>query len=601
MLKGEQIRHGGLPLGLIDPDKLRNLGNEFFQAGDYWNAVSHYTKSLARAAAGSELRGLAYANRSAVLLCLGYYDECISDAKFALQNNYPDNLAYKLHLRMATCYKAQGQQTEAEVHMQAVMRLFEDQQMESAAFERIKGQFAERHQPKLPRIRVEYLEPPPLCCGPHPQDSSISSALDIKLIGQKLSLVANRNINTGDVLLIEEPKLVVNHCHMNGGDPSWIHCSRCLKVCVNLQPCQTCSQALYCSETCVSEAWENYHKNECMVKKEIVEKLISGKINTSHPVGFIAAVNYSFAMISKYGLETCINYFVENADHSSTPQELRDLMQIEGCEMGDLAYGEPFQAGIRRVTKSKSLGLSSAQKPALFKFLVKSAKILFGGHINRHLMLTEMSLVGGELCADPSGLINIAFGIYPKTSRLISTCDSNTFCHYYQKTLVLRASRPISVGENVSITTRGMKYSVAPLEERKAVYCSLFGRSFRCHCRACIEDWPESKNLTTCHEFVTCNDKFKRFLCPKFEANIRQPMHLFRGKLHLSKLSPENLTLCQQIQQLYVDQRKDDQQYNNVSDFLYIYFHVHVKKYLKESGTNAKPKQLDHFIPCKVF
>lgn len=61
--------------------KEREKGNHLFVKGKFYEALEFYTRSLATAK--SELfLSLAYANRSAVLFKLGFYEECIIVSAF---------------------------------------------------------------------------------------------------------------------------------------------------------------------------------------------------------------------------------------------------------------------------------------------------------------------------------------------------------------------------------------------------------------------------------------------------------------------------------------------------------------------------------------
>ncbi|XP_059490865.1 SET and MYND domain-containing protein 4-like isoform X2 [Neocloeon triangulifer] len=265
----------------LDPEELRMMGNKFYRSNDHWHAISAYTKSLARAPAGSELRGLAYANRSAVLLTLGYYEECIRDAKIAMENNYPENLAQKLHMRMAVAYKALGKEAEAQESLEVALKLIEDRKMrpevEEAVIKSLRDELEEDHVPQVPHMLVKYAEPPQLSYGPNPEDPRLSAAVTASDGFLTHTFKANRNINVGDVILVEEPVIYETTCVVSEGEAAWIYCSECLKLCVNLKPCSTCSWACYCSEECASRAWEKFHKNECSAKQKVLETLIKKK------------------------------------------------------------------------------------------------------------------------------------------------------------------------------------------------------------------------------------------------------------------------------------------------------------------------------------
>ncbi|CAB3383198.1 Hypothetical predicted protein [Cloeon dipterum] len=279
------------PLNELCPERLRKIGNDFFEKNEYWKAISCFTKSLARSPAGSRLRGLAYANRSAVLLSLGHYKESLADAQTALANYYPQETAYKLHLRMGLCKKMMGMTTEAEEDFQLSIKMVEDLALgieeEKELKEEFLKQFTGKHKPVIPQVYGEYLRPPKLNYGKNPLEPKISSAL-LKLKDRHL-LVAKNSIKIGDVLVIEEPLAYATHCGGGFCVTNWIYCSECFKMCLNLAPCSSCSWAFYCSEECSKTAWEKCHKTECAAFDSVLKKLIEDHDNCLPP-SYIYAV-----------------------------------------------------------------------------------------------------------------------------------------------------------------------------------------------------------------------------------------------------------------------------------------------------------------------
>jgi len=83
----------------------REVGNSYFRVQNYIEALRFYTKSVAFAPARSELLAFAYANRSAALLGLAKYQECLLDINRAFQENYPPALKKKLVDRKKKCIK----------------------------------------------------------------------------------------------------------------------------------------------------------------------------------------------------------------------------------------------------------------------------------------------------------------------------------------------------------------------------------------------------------------------------------------------------------------------------------------------------------------
>ena len=66
--------------------------------------------------------GFAYANRAAVLVSLGHFEEAILDVELALKNKYPESQAEKLVKRKERCEKAIRKQQEEYLTIQPEVR-----------------------------------------------------------------------------------------------------------------------------------------------------------------------------------------------------------------------------------------------------------------------------------------------------------------------------------------------------------------------------------------------------------------------------------------------------------------------------------------------
>ncbi|XP_059472157.1 uncharacterized protein LOC132194717 [Neocloeon triangulifer] len=596
IFRQEMLLRPTLPVLKVNPEELREMGNKFFKSGDYWNAISFYTKSLAKAAAGSKERGLAYANRSAVLLSLGYYDECISDAKIALQNKYPDNLAHKLHMRMATCCKALGREVEAQENLQAAIETVKKQNMiPEVKEETVKGfqkQLADNHNSVMPNLRVEHLAAPCPSYGPNPENPLVSAAVTIRQKGQHSTFFANRKINTGDVLIVEKPILSLSSCLESGGDQTWIHCCHCLKLCLNLQPCPTCKWACYCSEECATAAWNKYHKHECVKKNKIAENIIKqGGIQRKGDN--ILCVHLSFAAIATFGLENCINAIQNDKFSDGASEELRDFLNLKVRNIGNRsAINVACTNGMGLV--ADSCGVSGEKKLALVKFLEKAMQILFSNFVP----IADVSLLrfNDEIVVDKD-YHNIGCGLYPVASLLKSHCDPNTVQVFHQKTMVILAGRPIEKGEEI-VMLRDINYALVPLQARRLYYSLTNCPSYVCRCRACSEDWPVLEEQEACHNFMARNPEFRGHLQKQYRRNITAHATNYKS---LSLFTPENFKLSVKIQELYRQQRRDDLQFNATFDFVVNYLNVKTKKFFTSGSCVEPSKKLGHSIPRRIM
>lgn len=111
------------------------------------------------------------------------FQESISDSILALKNNYPDDLAYKVHLRLATCYSMLGGKKLAAENFDKCCKLIKEKlpkdKVESA-LSKAKSDYSNGGKPKCKKIGMTYGKLPQVSHGEHPNMPSVSSALEVK-------------------------------------------------------------------------------------------------------------------------------------------------------------------------------------------------------------------------------------------------------------------------------------------------------------------------------------------------------------------------------------------------------------------------------------
>ena len=76
-------------------------------------ALHYYNLALMFAETDTQAVGFAFANRSAVLVELGYFEEALQDIESAVKNKYPEAQAEKLEKRKSRCQESvQKKQSE---------------------------------------------------------------------------------------------------------------------------------------------------------------------------------------------------------------------------------------------------------------------------------------------------------------------------------------------------------------------------------------------------------------------------------------------------------------------------------------------------------
>lgn len=97
-------------------------------------------------------------------------------------------------------------------------------------------------------------------------------------------VVAARDIEPGEIIAVEKPfaKTLIGNillqnssirlcCLLFYPGQFYTHCHHCLKLCYTLIPCTKCTQAMFCSETCLTEAYDQYHQFECSLLLTILK------------------------------------------------------------------------------------------------------------------------------------------------------------------------------------------------------------------------------------------------------------------------------------------------------------------------------------------
>ena len=228
-------------------DKIREQGNLKFGSGDNTAALKLYTESVICAPVGPAL-GLALGNRSAALYHLGQHEEASRDIELALENKFPRNIEYKLHLRQAQCHIRLGHYHLVETHLQRCRaglehaRLAENRKL--AVMKDISALSSEiaRLQQSKTSPSSEEAEEPSLAYSE--EMAGASKKLQLQTSSDKTRgrfVTARENLEAGEVLFLEKPYSCVllppfysSHCH---------HCLAPLLAPVS---CLVCTQPRYC-------------------------------------------------------------------------------------------------------------------------------------------------------------------------------------------------------------------------------------------------------------------------------------------------------------------------------------------------------------------
>lgn len=298
-----------------ESEKLREQGNKVFISVPLTNvacveALKLYTKSIAHAPYPSEQLALAYANRSAVLIKLHKYEECIQDIDRALALTYPDDLRAKLYIRKVECMQAVKHSSINDV-IEKAQQWLEKMSLNDTSRKKLiekltcmKKTLKSCNSKKENTTRCQIQPPLPKIETPNKEVPCASDAVMVKY-NEKYGrhVVAARKINPGEVIAVEKPySLIITPDNIH------THCSNCLEVSWANIPCNYCTYAMYCSEECRTSEWNQFHDVECSV--------------------FPSLLKMNYAKVELF----CLRLTVQALRESSSIQALREeLKEVDSC------------------------------------------------------------------------------------------------------------------------------------------------------------------------------------------------------------------------------------------------------------------------------
>ena len=275
----------------------RSAGNAAFQKKKDKEAVSLYSEAVFAADVTTELGqkdcALALANRSAVLVRLKRFEDCLDDIEAAQIFHYPDNMLYKLWDRKAKCLTALGRTEEAVSCYNRVTLLLAqsglDQDKQAVWRKDITAEIEKLKSVKPSSVSAGKTEPvTELLPDRNKTVPQLSSAVELAynpLVGRHG--VATRDIEPGEVLMVDTS--LASHLLCATRLTNCAHCMVRIDP-TTAKPSPLLRPARFCSCKCLKAAMESHHPVEAKVnisklfwnKKEEKYEELSGNILLSY-------------------------------------------------------------------------------------------------------------------------------------------------------------------------------------------------------------------------------------------------------------------------------------------------------------------------------
>lgn len=310
------------------------------------------------------------------------------DIQNALDNNYPSRLSEKLQNRRS--------KAESLVHQQP-------------------------HQ-------QYYSTLPPLSSPPNPLIQCASDSVEIKqteTMGRHV--VAVKDIRPGDVIALEEPfgKMLLKERKLD-------HCHHCLKPSYNLLPCPQCTEALFCSKTCLEDARERYHKYECPI------------------LAFL--YNFNLSKLDLIAMRVAVLAMDHYATLETKPSEVYKSGRYE--EIHHLVTNTEKRTNADLFSKAATAAVLTNVFEKHTTFLQDNTdKDVFSELLLRHLQTAPSNFHEIVECVGSTTqcytTVDIGSGAFSFLSLFNHSCSPNIVRHCHGFTIVLSALRPIKKGEQL--------------------------------------------------------------------------------------------------------------------------------------------------------
>eukprot|EP00918_Siedleckia_nematoides_P050098 GHVU01109647.1.p1 GENE.GHVU01109647.1~~GHVU01109647.1.p1 ORF type:complete len:726 (+),score=102.33 GHVU01109647.1:94-2178(+) len=459
------------------------------------------------------LLAMAYANRSAALLHLKKFELCLRDIDLALGSGYPEDSRYKLYDRQAKCHALLKNREGAEQSLKQakenlnVSKLDDkgkllwtkslDKQIENCA--KIPGDSVSSE-----NTGVKKSHPPKLDGEPSEKFSAFSNLTDIRLTpNHGRGLFAEKEIRMGKVLLKEQPYATVLFPDFNV-----THCHHCLTRVLAPLPCDQCAGVLFCSKECKEQAWGSYHKHECKLMALLTPEWC-GKIGH-------LALRIVLQADSKL-LKTIFDASPAEPENDPLKQGFNEIGVYGGNTYSTITSlninstnrkaMEIFEFGVAAVFLLKISQMTSFFKDVDIQNNVEDQVRLSEAYLK--LLQIVQSNSFGVMQLDNSEKFDsdtttaIGRALYPTLALVNHSCDPNSEVNFFGKEVIIRPSRNIKKGQEITVSY-GPLFFKDPKSERREMLKKNY--QFDCQCQACKEKWLQWQMLVCEYPTFKCGE-----------------------------------------------------------------------------------------------
>ncbi|XP_072930927.1 SET and MYND domain-containing protein 4-like [Epargyreus clarus] len=521
----------------------RQRGNDKFRANLVEDSYKCYSKSVVYADQKGPMYPLALANRSAALLRMKKFKECLADVALAIDSGYPMEQRHKLLLRRADCYIELVQHADAQAGLAAA-----SQHAKTLNLSATQTLEFEKHV-KILEMKLAHLKndtdreedpvPPDCYKGRNPNFNAASKAIELRrsdVAGR--FVVAKELMKRGDVLFAEEPY-------------AWVTlpcedavCEMCCQADVNPVPCAVCSRSVYCGQACRARAGPAFHRWECVGAQSdlfptigiahLALRVLLLTANEGFPAlpcpvsnpATAADVFVSYSSVDNvhiYKTDAPPFYRMFNLVTNFDKMNNTDYTQYALTATMLTLYLEKFTSFFEFLPTRLPFTLADRQLRlfAAALMLRSLGQLVCNGHATMSLCTVEQDDGrNGRTLTEKE--VRRATAIYPSAAMMNHSCEPNIINTFYKSRLIIRCASELPIGSEVS-NCYGPHRAREPAAQRRARLRQQY--MFTCACDACTDcDRRDSVLLFTAYACQTCKGPVlwhgKRLQCQQCPAEF---------------------------------------------------------------------------------
>ncbi|XP_059055321.1 SET and MYND domain-containing protein 4-like [Achroia grisella] len=479
----------------------RQRGNDKFRADCYEDSYKCYSKGVLYADQNKSMYPLALANRSASLLKMKKFKECLEDIEQALDCGYPKELRHKLLVRKADCHLELNQNKEARDAITAARNHAATLKLPAvhiAEFERHVKKLEEKLEINR-EIQSENDVLPECYHGLNPDFNAASNAIQLRrndTVGRHV--VACEATRRGDVLFSEEPYAWVA---LQTDPPT---CETCCKMDINIVPCNACSRSVYCGMECRTQAM-SFHRWECIGAQAdlfntigIAHLALRVLLITAHngfplsprtdpapsSAGDLFRSYSSVDNVQVYKNDAHPFYRMFNLVTNFDKMNNTDYIQYALTATMLTLYLEKYTKFFDYLPSRVPHALSDGQLRLLSAAIILRSlgQLVCNGHAALSLATVEEGDATGRTVSERE--VRRATAIYPSAAMMNHSCDPNIINTFYNCRLIIRCSRELPAGSEV-FNCYGPHKAREPTSHRRAQLRAQY--MFNCTCTACCD------------------------------------------------------------------------------------------------------------------